>query len=211
VLLLYSLVILFFRGWFFLNRIPHFTLIFIAGLIANSFMISLYALFIFKKRIAAKILFFGINLLGRLKIVKKPFKYKKYLIKEVKMFSEGAVILGANPILLVKTVIFHAGRLTFFFSIPFFIFLAIEGTTANLFNMICSQAIVAMTASYVPLPGASGGAEGIGYLFFKLFFRKNILVSVILIWRLLTYYTNIIFGGLFTLLTPDNPLKKRAG
>ncbi len=209
MIVFYSIVVLLFKTHFFLENIPHFTMLFVAGLVANAFVIGLYAFLLINKMLAAKIMFWGINFLHSIKIIKKPFKKKKYLMKEVRLFSEGINVLGENPVLLVKTIIFQIFRLTFFFSIPFFIYLAIEKTTTNLLNIISSQALVIMTASYIPLPGSSGGVEGISYLFFKLFFRERIIMSVVLIWRILTYYSNIIFGGLFTLFAPEKPLKKR--
>jgi glycosyltransferase 2 family protein len=209
VVVFYSLVVLIFKTRFFLENIPHFTMLFIAGLVANAFVISLYAFLLINKTLATKIMFWGINILQNLKIIKKPFRKKKYLMKEVRLFSEGINILGGNVVLLVKTIVFQVLRLTFFFSIPFFIYLAIEKTTTNLLNVISAQALVIMTASYIPLPGSSGGAEGISYLFFKLFFKEKIIMSVVLIWRILTYYSNIIFGGLFTLFAPEKPLKKK--
>ena len=48
----------------------------------------------------------------------------------------------------------------------------------------------------MPLPGASGGAEGSFVLFFGKFFGQDIVAAMFL-WRLLTYYVNIAFGGLF--------------
>ena len=65
-------------------------------------------------------------------------------------------------------------------------------TGANPADMITAQAFVTMVSSFMPLPGGSGAAEGSFYVFFKLFFTENIIKSAILIWRIITYFMNVI-------------------
>lgn len=61
--------------------------------------------------------------------------------------------------------------------------------------MLAAQTFVTMVSAFVPLPGSSGGAEGSFYLFFGSFFGATI-IPAILLWRLVTYYANILFGCL---------------
>ena len=73
--------------------------------------------------------------------------------------------------------------------------------------MIAANAFVAMTTAFIPLPGAAGGAEGGFYFFFNFFFTARNIMAAIFIWRIITYYFNIGFGGLVALLVPEKPLK----
>ena len=63
--------------------------------------------------------------------------------------------------------------------------------------MVAAQVFVAMVSAFVPLPGASGGAEGSFVIFFGKFFGQDIVPAMFL-WRLLTYYVNIALGGFFS-------------
>ena len=54
-----------------------------------------------------------------------------------------------------------------------------------------------MVSAFVPLPGASGGAEGSFLMFFRTFFQDTI-TPAILLWRLITYYLNILLGAIFS-------------
>ncbi len=87
---------------------------------------------------------------------------------------------------------------------------AIEGTFVSVFGgvfdiFVCT-AMVAMIAALVPTPGTSGGAEGLSLLCIAPFFYNSPKMSVVLIWRLLTYYANVVVGGIFCLLIKEKPL-----
>ena len=60
----------------------------------------------------------------------------------------------------------------------------------------------------IPLPGAEGGAEGGFYLIYSLFFKSDTIITAIFIWRILTYYSSIAIGSIFTLVFPNANLKK---
>lgn len=56
---------------------------------------------------------------------------------------------------------------------------------------------VAFVTSYIPLPGASLGAEGGFYIIFSyLFPDAEVLGLVVVFWRLVTFYYSIIFGNI---------------
>jgi hypothetical protein len=44
-------------------------------------------------------------------------------------------------------------------------------------------------------------------MFYGMFFTKSYIIPVILIYRLLSYYPSVVFGGLFALFAPEKPLE----
>jgi uncharacterized protein (TIRG00374 family) len=68
--------------------------------------------------------------------------------------------------------------------------------------MMAAQAFVTMVAAFVPLPGASGGAEGSFFLFYSMFFTQGTIFPAIILWRIITFYFNILFGCIFTYIRP---------
>ena len=59
---------------------------------------------------------------------------------------------------------------------------------------MAAQAYVSMVSAFVPLPGASGGAEGSFMIFFTMFFTGGTVIPAMVIWRVLTYYINLPVG-----------------
>lgn len=208
ILAIYTLLVVILKASFFISKIPHFFAMYIVGFLLNMTVITLYILFVFNRAAAHKIIMGLFQWLKKFRFLKKLEKYQHKLETELESFSQGAVVVKNNLGLVLKTVMIQIAQLTFYFSIPYFIFLAVETREVNAWDMIGVQAIVTMITLLIPSPGASGGAEGTGYLFFSMFFRANLVIPVILLWRIITYYSSLAFGGLVTVLAPERPLKK---
>lgn len=78
----------------------------------------------------------------------------------------------------------------------FYLFVGFGNTEQPVSVIMAAQAYVSMVSAFVPLPGASGGAEGSFVLFFSTFFQNGTIIPAMVIWRTCTYYLNIPVGGL---------------
>ena len=88
-------------------------------------------------------------------------------------------------------------QLTVYFLIPFCVCLAL-GVFINPLEAIAASACVLMVSSFVPLPGAAGGAEGSFLVFFGMFLTDGSKTgTAILLWRLITFYLTIVIGMFF--------------
>ena len=54
-----------------------------------------------------------------------------------------------------------------------------------------------LIGSFVPIPGGSGGLEYGFVKFFGVFIAGAKLSSIMLVWRILTYYLGMIVGAIF--------------
>ena len=208
IIVLYAVAAFASRGALFDARIPRFNYLFALGLALNSAFLLFYALFIFKKEAAAKVLSVVFRLLGKMKFIKRTDALHEKVEKELASFREGAGILKNNARTLVNLILFQILQFTFYFSVPFFIHLAVEKDAIRFWDMISAQSMIILISLLVPSPGATGGLEGLSYLFYGMFFRQGFIIPVILIYRLLTYYASVVIGGLFTLFAPEKPLKR---
>ena len=104
--------------------------------------------------------------------------------------------MGKSYKLYIKTGIFTLVQIVITSLIPYFIYRSFGLSGESIFNLIAAQVFVQTISAFVPLPGASGGAEGGFYAFFRMFFQATTLPAL-LIWRFITYYANIIFGFVF--------------
>ncbi|HHV98269.1 MAG TPA: flippase-like domain-containing protein [Clostridiaceae bacterium] len=206
---IYTLMSYIFKGNLFVQKINNFSALFFAGSLANLMMILFYGLFIYKRSAAEKLISLCLKIVSRIKIVSSPDKIKRKLDIELERFSDGAAVLRNKFDMLIRVFTLQLVQLTFLYAVPYFIKLAVEPGYINIGDMIAAQSFVTMISSFVPLPGSIGGAEGISYVFFGVFFSKNILFHVILIWRLITYYSNIVIGGVVS-VTASGKLVKPA-
>ena len=195
VLTIYSIVVLVAKWGYFSSQISGFGyLVFIGFLINTGVMFFLFAICFFKN-LTQKIAFGVIRLLTKLKLLKKPDEITNRVAKELAEFHEGFLLLRKHLRMMITTFVLTALQLTVQFSIPYFLCLTFRVNTLSPTLVICALSFVTMISSFVPLPGASGGAEYSFYTFFSSFFKDTSLINLILLlWRLLTFYLPIIVG-----------------
>lgn len=162
------------------------------GFLSHLVVVVFMFIFSFNRKLASSIINFFFRLLTKIKIIKNPEEKKEKLEEQMEFFHESNSKLYENKKLLLASCALTVLQLTFLFSIPYMIYRSFNLTGANPADMITAQAFVTMVSSFMPLPGGSGAAEGSFYVFFKLFFTENIIKSAILIWRIITYFMNVI-------------------
>lgn len=99
--------------------------------------------------------------------------------------------------ILIGAFFFTLLQLLLNLSLPFFAAKSLNVDSLSIFRAITFQSVVWLVLSLIPTPGTTGAAEGLFFLFFKPFFGVEKIAMAIIIWRLLSYYLNIIVGGLF--------------
>lgn len=201
VLVIYSLVLLILRSKFFMASIDNLFFIVLIGFLVNAAVIGGLILLSTSKKISEIIVEKLIWFLYKLKIVKHPEKRIAKIEKHVAEFHENVILLSENKKLLIHTVFLTIIQLTFYFMVPYFLYRSFGLTGAGLVNMLSATAFVLMITSFIPVPGASGGAEGGFYLIFGMFFVGKYIVTAIVLWRILTYYFWILFGGVCMLFS----------
>jgi len=206
-LLLYTLMMVSSKAPFFAARIPHFFLLYFIGVAVNASVISLYLLFLYNRAAAQKVTALIFGIIKKIGFLKKLEGVQEKFEAGLKSFNNGAAMLRNAKSTVLKSLVFQVMQLTFYFLIPYFIYLAVESGEASIWNMIAAQSVVTMITLMVPTPGSAGGAEGTGYLFFSMFFSPGVVLPVVLIWRLITYYSVVAFGGLVSVFAPEKPLK----
>ncbi len=208
VLTAYSLVIIIFKAAFFQKQVSSFLYVAMVGFLVNVFVISSALLFAKHRALTHKILSMLFSFLKKIHIVKNDDEAEVRFEEQLENFHRNAAMLKNNFALLVQTSILTVLQLTSLFIIPYCIYRSFGLHGMRLTDMIAANAFAFMVSSFIPLPGAAGGAEGGFYLFFSFFFTGQHIMSAIFIWRIVTYYFNIGFGALFTILAPEKPLQR---
>lgn len=171
----------------------------LVGFIINTAVILfLFSIAIFKKG-TIKVSNWLISLLAKMHILKRPIKWRVYITREVNKFYNNFKYLKKNALLIVKACFFTFIQLTLYLCISYVLYLGfgLEGT--SLLQIMSYQAYVLMISSFIPLPGAMGGAELGYYGFFKDIFTEQYVNTSMMLWRIMTFYLPIIVGLFFTL------------
>ncbi len=203
VLTLYSLVVLCMKLGEFSAKVSGFTYMVVFGFLVNTVVvIALLSIGCFK-RFTMQVVFKIINKLEKMKLIKDGAGKKHYVLREFDSFYKSFEWIKSHKKMILYTVVLSILQLTVYFLVPYFILRAF-GLNASAFSMIAAQAFVLMISSFVPLPGAAGGAELSFFTFFKLFFPANLLNISVLVWRLVTFYLTVCVGMCFTLWQKGN-------
>jgi uncharacterized protein (TIRG00374 family) len=92
-------------------------------------------------------------------------------------------------------------QLTAFFSMPYFLSMAMGITGINFLQMLTIQAVLYMCISFIPVPGTVGVSE-FGFVALMGHVMSGNLASMLMVlWRLVSYYFSLIFCGAFSLIT----------
>lgn len=136
--------------------------------------------------------------LARMGLVKDPEAAGAFWEKELDSFYQSFRSMGKNRALVVQMALLSALQLTCFFLVPYGIFRAFGAAfglgKGSALSMLAAEAFVLNVSSFVPLPGASGGAELSFHAMFGMFFPEECLGISVLLWRLFTFYLPILAG-----------------
>ncbi|OGO83789.1 MAG: hypothetical protein A2Y18_03170 [Clostridiales bacterium GWD2_32_19] len=206
ILTLYSIMVIFFKYNFFVSHVDKFMLLALIGFIVNSFVMVVLFAFTHYAELTTKYIHSLVKLCSKFKICRHSDDIENKIKDELTYFKEHSKSLKSNMKVLVTTSLLTIMQLTIFFSISYIIYRGF-GKTGNMTDIISANAFVTMITSFVPLPGASGGAEVSFGMLFNIFLEPGKILPAIFLWRFVTFYLNIIVGGMVALLAPEQPLK----
>ncbi|WP_298844668.1 lysylphosphatidylglycerol synthase transmembrane domain-containing protein [Clostridium sp.] len=197
ILTLYSLILIFWKlDLFKRNTSNLFYLIGLGFAVHASVIISLIVFSKYRK-LTHKFIIVLSKILNKLKLVKNMSKLEIRINNNLDLFHNNIEIAKHSKKLIFKVIIYTILLLTIYFIIPYFIYLSFGMEGANIGSMIAGTAFIMMITAVIPSPGAMGGAEGAFYMLFSFFFASYNIMAAILLWRLITFYSCIIFGFYF--------------
>ena len=209
VLLVLTLVMIVWKLPYFQQNVSDFSFVTILGLLSNSAFLLFVALFFFSPRITDRLLRGGLKVLMRLHLCRKPLVRYSKIHRELSSFHGSSKLFGKNPRLYLLAIFVTVVQILLGCMVPYLIYRTFGFSDVGPDVMVAAQAYVSMVSAFVPLPGASGGAEGSFLLFFGPFFPTGTLLPATVLWRMLTYYMSLPMGALCTWISGHlKPLPK---
>lgn len=113
----------------------------------------------------------------------------------VENFHESALELMKSKWHFVRIILLNTAALCFLYLIPFTLIVGLGGYLNPLLVIVCSSYVM-LIGSFVPLPGGAGGLEFSFLAFYGNFIVQDKLVSIMVAWRIMTYYLGIFVGAI---------------
>lgn len=203
----YSLIMFIFKIGFILNDAKAALPFVVIGFIINLIVLAGIILLFYKPEWIKPIIVYCYKGLYKIGIIKDLAKYINKLDKSMEEYEQSVIKIKENKKSSIKLFILTLIQLTCYFSITYFVYLALGLDGASFFDIIAIQSLVYMAASYIPTPGTAGASEGGYYILFKPLFTKNFIGYALLLWRAISYYFRLIITGLVALT--DMIIRKR--
>ena len=198
VLTILSIFALLLRLNFFVEHISSLGYIVLIGFTVNFAVVAGLLMIAFFKRGSIKIANSIISFLHKIKLIKNKEEMIQKTSAQIDLFYCNMCALKDHIRTIIIMFILTIFQLIAYFSIPYFICVALGADNISYFNVLCSSSFVLMISSFVPLPGAALGAESSFLLFFNMYFSDSYHIgTAMIIWRFITFYLPIICGVLF--------------
>jgi len=171
--------------------------LFVVSFVIQMCILAFVLLLILRPRSMRWIVNFFSALLSHTPLRARTARLFARLNSELDRYESSAGILVADARTIGRFFGVTLLQLLLFYSVPFCICQSL-GVSIPYWRALAAAAFVLMVSGIVPLPGASGGAEGTFLLVFGQFFPAGTSVAVaILLWRILTFYLPIVCGAPF--------------
>lgn len=167
--------------------------------IVNFVLLGGCFLITYNRKVKDFILHKGVDILGKVKILKDPDKSREKIDEFLEKFDDGATKLRQDKKLFWKLIVYNILSLFFLIIAAWPIARAMHIKNISIINLFILATYAKMMCLLVVTPGNSGAAE---YCFIYLFtnlINENDIMAYMLIWRFVTYYVPLVVGGFIAL------------
>ena len=165
------------------------------GFIINVVVIVVLFIIAFNKKGNKFILDFIYKFITKFKIIKNKENLKERFDNYVENFHDSAVELMRSKWHFIKIILLNILALVFLYLIPFTLIMGLGEYLNPAIVIVCSSYVM-LIGSFVPLPGGAGGLEFSFMAFYGNFIEPEKLASILVAWRIITYYLGIIVGAI---------------
>ena len=164
------------------------------GLTINIGVIFVVAMVMINKDLLIRISSFVISKLGKVRLIKDPEKSFVSAKAYFTDINESITVMYEHKLKALNILIVSMVQFLSLMAVTYFIYRSLGLNDRSLTQLIMLQAILYMTVSFTPIPGASLASEASFSIFFGPAFPVGFLFVSLLLWRAITYYSNIIIG-----------------
>ena len=184
-------------------------LLLLYGTLVNGVLTAGMLCLMFLPNAARKLTGGVLRVLVRLRLVRNETAAREKLERQLAEYRRGAECVKANPGLVPVLLGLTFLQLTALFAVPVMVYYAFGLTGSSAVSIICTQALVTLAVSNLPLPGAVGASEGGFVTAMALFFGPSLVTPAVLVSRGISFYSFLIISGGITLLVHLRSRRKK--
>lgn len=169
----------------------------VIGITLNVAAVIFIFILILKPESAKKIISGCVKLLLKLHILKNPEKYYKKVDHFMGEYKTTIGILKSHKKETLQIFLISIVQTLIFYSVNYFIYLSLGLSGTNAITIISLQAILYVAVAFIPTPGSAGGAEACFLLIFGPVFGAGYTPVAMILWRIITFYFILLFGGIY--------------
>lgn len=142
-----------------------------------------------------------VRLLGKIKLIRKADDKLEAIDQKIASYRNNLSDIKNYYPRFIIIILLTFLRCTIYYIAPAFcaLSLGISINLSTLLLIIALSSFVVLVATYVPVPGASGGNEFFFYLLFTpIFIQNEALSSAMIMWRFITFYVPLIYSSIVT-------------
>ena len=177
------------------------------GWVINFASVPLVLLAAFKRTWVQKLAVAVINLGCRLHLIRDKETVTARVTDTLDTYHMAMKDMFRSVGRIITQLLCSAGSILGLISMVVFVYYAFHQSGTSWFRLLTLGALLFVSASYTPLPGASGAQEGGFMLYFRGIFKDGTIGLALLTWRFFNYYLTLIVGAI-TLLIEKMAVKK---
>ncbi len=171
------------------------TVFLIAGYIFNFFSIGLLLLMAINKRMVRFFIRLFIKIGTLMHICKDPAQSETKWEGILATFHSSVMLIRKRPGELLVQFLINSLQVLSLMMVTLFVYRALGITGTPLLKVLTMSLLLYVSASYTPLPGASGAQEGGFMIYLKDIFPTGRIFPALLLWRLFTFYITLVAGA----------------
>jgi len=166
----------------------------VLGCAVNFACVPIIVAIMLNRGLVERIARWGIRFLTRRRLCKNPEKWEQKAMESIDHFHTSLFNLVKQPLHLLIQLAVSVVEMLFLMLVPLMVYRAFGLSGTPVMHILTVSFMLFVSASYTPLPGASGAQEGGFLVYFKGIFTDSTLPLALLVWRFMTYYVCLLAG-----------------
>ena len=183
------------------QQVGHVAGLIVLGCCVNFFCVPIIVAVMLNRPLVERIGRWGIRFCHRHRLCKDAEKAEMRMNETLDHFHGSLMDLVKHPGHLAFQFVISVVEMTCLMLVPLMVYKALGLSGTPWQHILTVSFMLFVSASYTPLPGASGAQEGGFLVYFKGVFTDATLPLALLVWRFVTYYLCLLLGAADSLFT----------